>query len=167
VQDQKITMQTEDYNKRDPTRKLILKPEFDEKVALLKFYPGMNSAAIGWCVENGYKGIVLEGTGLGHVGEYQFESVRKAVEHNIVVAMASQCIWGRVNMNVYDTGRDLLTLGVVPLEDMLSETALVKLMWIFGQTKDSEEAKRLLKTNIAGEFSQRTLPEEIGKEQGE
>jgi glutamyl-tRNA(Gln) amidotransferase subunit D len=165
AQDQKITMQTEDYNKRDPTKKLILKPEFNDKVALLKFYPGMNPAAIGSYVENGYKGIILEGTGLGHVGEYLFESIRKAVEHNIVVATASQCIWGRVNMNVYDSGRDLLALGVIPLEDMLSETALVKLMWIFGQTNNPEEAKKLLKTNISQEFSQRTLLEKTENEQ--
>jgi glutamyl-tRNA(Gln) amidotransferase subunit D len=78
--------------------------------------------------------------------------------------MASQCIWGRVNMNVYDTGRDLLALGVIPLEDMLAETATVKLMWIFGQTNDVEEAKRLLETNIAGEFSQRTTYEEEAKQ---
>jgi glutamyl-tRNA(Gln) amidotransferase subunit D len=63
-------------------------------------------------------------------------------------------------MNVYDTGRDLLALGVIPLEDMLAETATVKLMWIFGQTENTEEAKKLLKTNIAGEFSNRTIYEE-------
>jgi glutamyl-tRNA(Gln) amidotransferase subunit D len=164
IQNQKITMQTEDYNKRDPTKKLILKPEFDEKVALLKFHPGMNPTIIDWSVRNGYKGIILEGTGLGHASEYCFEAIRNAVKHQIIVAMTSQCIWGRVNMNVYDTGRDLLALGVIPLEDMLSETALVKLMWIFGQTKDFEEAKKLLKTNIAGEFSPRTLSEKIGEE---
>jgi glutamyl-tRNA(Gln) amidotransferase subunit D len=79
-----------------------------------------------------------------------------------VVALASQCIWGRVNMNVYDTGRDLLALGVIPLEDMFPETALVKIMWVLGQTRDSKEAKKLLKINIAGEFSPRTLPQEIG-----
>jgi glutamyl-tRNA(Gln) amidotransferase subunit D len=164
TQDQKIIMSTEDYKKRDPARKLILKPEFDEKVALLKFYPGMNPAVIGWCVENRYKGVVLEGTGLGHVSAYCFDAIKNAVEHNIVVAMVSQCIWGRVNMNVYDSGRDLLALDVIPLEDMLPETALVKLMWIFGQTKDFEEAKKLLKTNIAGEFSPRTLSEKEGNE---
>jgi glutamyl-tRNA(Gln) amidotransferase subunit D len=92
--------------------------------------------------------------------------VQKAVEHGIVVGMASQCIWGRVDMNVYETGRDLVALGVVPLEDMLSETALVKLMWIFGQTKDQKEAEGLLKKNIAGEYSPRTLPKKIGEEQG-
>ena len=164
IQDQKTIMLTEDYKKRDPARRLTLKPEFDEKVALLKFYPGMNPTIIDWYVENEYRGVVLEGTGLGHVSEYCFKAIKKAAEHNIVVAMTSQCIWGRVNMNVYDSGRDLLALGVIPLEDMLSETALVKLMWIFGQTEDFKEAKKLLKTNIAGEFSPRTLSEKIGNE---
>ncbi len=167
IQNQKITMLTEDYKKRDPARKLTLKPKFDEKVALIKFHPGINPAIIDWHVENKYKGIVLEGTGLGHVGSYCFNAIKNAVEHNIVVAMTSQCIWGRVNMNVYDQGRDLLALGVIPLEDMLAETATVKLMWIFAQTNDVEEAKKLLKTNIADEISPRTLSEEISKQQGE
>jgi len=162
IQDQKITMLTKDHKRRDSTRMLELKPEFHEKVALTKFYPGINPALIDWYAENGYKAIVLEGTGLGHVGKYCFEAIKNAVKHNIVVAMTSQCIWGRINMNVYDQGRDLLALGVIPLEDMLPETALVKLMWIFGQTKNNEEAKRLLKTNIAEEFSPRTLPQEVG-----
>ena len=162
IENGKITMLTEEYRKRDQKRKLVLKPEFDEKVALIKFYPGMNPKIIEWYVENGYKGIILEGTGLGHVGRYCFEAVRNAVRKNVVVAMTSQCIWGRVNMNVYDQGRDLLALGVIPLEDMLAETAAVKLMWIFGQTEDVEEAKKLLSTNIANEFSLRTLLEKMG-----
>ena len=160
VQNQKITMLTDEYRKRNSTRKLASKPEFDEKVALIKFYPGMNPATIDWYVENKYRGIILEGTGLGHVGSYIFKAIRNAVEHNVIVGMTSQCIWGRVDMNVYDQGRDLLALDVIPLEDMLPETATVKLMWIFGQTEDVEEAKRLLKTNIVGEISPRTLAEE-------
>ena len=63
-------------------------------------------------------------------------------------------------MNVYDTGRDLLSFGVIPLDDMFAETGLVKLMWVLGQTSDVQEAKTLLKTNIAGEFTPRTLPQE-------
>jgi glutamyl-tRNA(Gln) amidotransferase subunit D len=159
IQDQKIQMLTQDYKRRSPGNKLVLKPEFNEKVALIKFYPSMNPAVIDWHVENGYRGIILEGTGLGHVSNACYNAIRKAVENGTVVAMTSQCIWGRVNMNVYDTGRDLQALGVIPLEDMLPETALVKLMWIFGQTSNIEEAKSLLKTNIAGEISPRTLPE--------
>ncbi|NWG11505.1 Glu-tRNA(Gln) amidotransferase subunit GatD, partial [Candidatus Bathyarchaeota archaeon] len=117
IENQKITMQTEDYKKRDPTRKLTLKPEFNEKVALVKFYPSMNPATINWYVEHNYKGIVLEGTGLGHVGKYCFDAIKNAIQHNVLVAMTSQCIWGRVNMNVYDSGRALLAIGVIRLED--------------------------------------------------
>ncbi|MEM2971668.1 MAG: Glu-tRNA(Gln) amidotransferase subunit GatD [Candidatus Bathyarchaeia archaeon] len=157
VENQKVIMLTENYRKRDPARTLELKPKFEEKVALIKFYPSMNSAVIDWHVENGYKGIILEGTGLGHVGRHCFDAIKRAVEKGVVIAMTSQCVWGRVNMNVYDCGRDLQALGVIPLEDMLAETALVKLMWIFGQTSNVEEAKKLLKTNIAGEFSLRTI----------
>jgi glutamyl-tRNA(Gln) amidotransferase subunit D len=87
--------------------------------------------------------------------------VRKAVTKDVIVAMTSQCLWGRVNMNVYDAGRDLQAQGVIPLEDMLPETALVKLMWVLGQTKNVEEARRLLTTNIAGEISPRTLTERL------
>jgi len=157
IENGKITVLTEDYCRRDKNRELVVKPEFDEKVVLLKFHPSFNPEVIEWYVENGYKGIVLEGTGLGHVGKYCLQAVRKAVESGVLVAMTSQCIWGRVNMNVYDQGRDLLALGVVPLEDMLPETALVKMMWTFGQTKNLEEAKHLLTTNIAHEISPRTL----------
>lgn len=160
VEDEKITMLVQDYEKRDPNRKLALKPDFDDKVALVKFHPGLDPESIEWYINNDYKGIILEGTGLGHVGSYFFSAIRNAVKVDVVVAMTSQCIWGRIDMNVYDQGRDLLAMGVIPLDDMLPETALVKLMWIFGQTEDTEEAKRLLTANLAHEISARTLPEE-------
>jgi len=167
IKDQEITMLTDDYKKRDPAKKLILKPAFSDKVALVKFHPGLDPEIINYYVDRGYKAILLEGTGLGHVSKHCFGAIENAVKHSVIVALASQCIWGRVNMHVYDTGRDLLTRGVIPLEDMFPETALVKLMWVMGQTTSVEEAKKLLKTNIAGEFSPRTLPEEIGDEGGE
>ena len=154
-----VIMLTRDYRKRDKARKFVLKPNFEEKVALLKFHPSFSPEVIGHLVSKGYKGLVFEGTGLGHISHQCIASVRKAVENSVIVAMTSQCIWGRVDMNVYDTGRDLLNAGVIPLEDMLSETALVKLMWTLGQTKNLEEAKKLLIKNIAGEISPRTLSE--------
>jgi glutamyl-tRNA(Gln) amidotransferase subunit D len=153
-------MQTDKYQRRDPNKKLVLKPNFSEKVALVKFYPGLDPSIIDFYVEKGMKGILLEGSGLGHVSKFCFNAIKNAVGKGVVVALSSQCIWGRVNMNVYDTGRDLLSFGVVPLDDMFPETGLVKLMWSLGQTNDIEEAKNLLKTNIAGEFSPRTLPQD-------
>jgi len=167
INNQEVTMLTEDYAKRDSTKKLILKPVFNDKVALIKFHPGLTPEIIDWYVDKDYKGILLEGSGLGHVSKYCFGAIENAVKQGVVVALASQCIWGRVNMNVYDTGRDLLTRGVIPTADMFPETALVKLMWVLGQTSDPEEAKKLLTTNVAGEFSPRILPEEIGGEGGE
>jgi glutamyl-tRNA(Gln) amidotransferase subunit D len=166
IQDQEISMLTKDYRKRQPQCKLSLQPDFNEKVALVKFYPSMDPSVLDSYVQKGYRGLVFEGTGLGHVSKYCHEAIRNAVEHDVIVAMTSQCIWGRVNMNVYDSGRDLQALGVIPLEDMLAETALVKLMWVLGQTTDAEEAKKLMRTNIAGELSPRTVLDKIGEEQG-
>ncbi len=160
IQDLKVTMTGDTYQKRDPKRKLILKPDFSDKVALVKFYPGLDPSVIDFYVEKGFKGILLEGSGLGHVSKFCFEAIKHATAKGVVVALASQCIWGRVDMNVYDTGRDLQSFGVVPLEDLFPETGLVKLMWALGQTDDPQEAIKLLKTNIAGEYSSRTLPQE-------
>jgi glutamyl-tRNA(Gln) amidotransferase subunit D len=164
--DQGIIMLTKEFRKRDPDTKLILKSQFCDKVALVKFHPGLDPAVMDWYVEKGIKGIILEGSGLGHVSKACFGAIQNAVSHGVLVALASQCIWGRVNMNVYDTGRDLQNLGVVPTDDMFPETALVKLMWTLGQTSDLVEAKKLFKTNIAGEFSPRTLPQEASIKEG-
>lgn len=162
VEDDELTVLTKSYKKRDFSRELKLKPDFNERVALLKFHPDLNSQVIDWYVEKGYRGIILEGTGLGHVGNYLFSAIRKAIGKEVIVAMASQCIWGRLDMNVYDQGRDLLAMGVLSLEDMLPETAFVKLMWVLGQTSNTEEAKKLLKENLVNELSPRTLHEKIG-----
>ena len=153
VLNQKIVIENEDYQSRDSSKELILKADFCDRVALVKFYPGMDPSVIDFYVNQGFRGILLEGSGLGHVSSVCFDAIRNATAKGVVVALASQCIWGRVNMNVYDTGRDLLSLGVVPLEDMFPETGLVKLMWALGQSDDAEEVKLLLKTNISGEFT--------------
>ena len=156
VVDDKIEIVDSSFRPRDKSRKLVVKPDFSDKAALIKFYPGMSSSIIDHLVDDGFRGIVLEGTGLGHVGNYLFDSVRRAVREGVVVAMTSQCLWGRVNMNVYDTGVDLLRMGVVPLEDMLPETAYVKMSWALAQTDEPAEVVELLRTNIANEFSPRT-----------
>ncbi len=169
IENRSISMLTNDYQKRDSSRKLALKPKFEQKVALIKFFPGMDPSVIDFYTEKNYRGIILEGTGLGHISKYCHQALKKAIQQGLVVAMTSQCIWGRINMNVYYSGRDLQALGIIPLEDVLPETALVKLMWVLAQTKDSEEAKRLLTTNVANEFSPRSIPEKMSyrREQGD
>ncbi len=157
LEDGKITMIAEKYHQRDTNRSLSIKPNFSEKVVLIKFHPGADKRLISWCLKNSFKGIVLEGTGLGHVSMDYFSVLKRAIDEGILVGMTSQCLWGRVNMNVYDTGRELTRIGVVSLDDMLPETALVKMMWVLGQTQNREEAKNLLQKNIANELSDRTI----------
>ena len=164
VERQKVEMLTENYTKRDQNREAKVEPAFEERVALVKFYPGMPPEIIGWYLEKGYKGLILEGTGLGHISSYSFEPIKTAIQQGVVVGMTSQCMWGRVNMNVYNQGRDLLSLGVIPLEDMIPETAVVKLMWALGQAGRAAEAKKLLTKNIAGEFTPRSLPQKIWRD---
>lgn len=156
VEGERIEVTMEDYLPRDKTRALSLRAKFDEKVALVKFHPGFSPKIVDWYAREGYHGLILEGTGLGHVGKHCFPHIKRAVRSGLLVGMTSQCIWGRINMNVYETGRDLLDLGVIPLGDMLPETALVKSMWALGEAKNLDEAKDLMLTNFAHEFLSRT-----------
>jgi len=149
-----------DLNVRDHSRKVRLIGKFEENVALLKFWPGMDPSVCDWYAGKGCRGIILEGTGLGHVGKPFQDHLRRLTAQGIFVGMTSQCLWGRVNMKVYDTGRDLQGVGVVPLNDMLPETALVKLMWALSQTNDPVKVKEIMVTNFAHEIGARTLPSE-------
>jgi glutamyl-tRNA(Gln) amidotransferase subunit D len=146
-----------DFPVRGGSSKVVCKSNFDDRVALTKFYPGMDPGIIDWYVAKDYRGLILEGTGLGHVSARCYPSLKHAVDKGIFVGMTSQCIWGRVDMNVYSTGIDLQKIGVTPLEDMLPETALVKLMWVLGQTDNARKIAEMMQTNMAGEISPRRL----------
>lgn len=126
------------------------KTKFDGRVALLKYHPGFDPKMIAHAAGAGYKAIILEGTGLGHVSKECFPALQKAIDAGVIVCMTSQCIWGRVRMTVYDTGRDLLGIGVVPLSDMISEAATAKAMWVLANAKD---VKKVMQENVANEIS--------------
>lgn len=134
-------------------REYVPKINFDTRVALIKYYPGIDQKMIEHLLTDGYKAIIFEGTGLGHIGKTMYESVDKAKKKGLFIGMTSQCIDGMVRMTVYESGRDLLNLGIVPLSDMIPETALVKAMWALGNSKKSDEMENMMKENIALEFS--------------
>jgi len=125
----------------------------DTKVALVKYYPGFDPNLLNQIIEMGYKGIIFEGTGLGHIGKVMYENVKKANEKGIFLGMTSQCVDGRVRMTVYESGRDLLNLGIIPLENMIPEVALVKAMWAIGNSQNNEEVKKIMLQNIASELT--------------
>ncbi|MFQ5997819.1 MAG: Glu-tRNA(Gln) amidotransferase subunit GatD [Candidatus Bathyarchaeia archaeon] len=145
------------FGKRVKNKKVKLNPNFDERVLLLQTYPGLSPKILDWAIENQYRGIVLAGTGLGHANQDLFNGIGKAVQHGLLLTMTSQCLWGSTSMNVYDTGRDLLHLGVLPAGDMLPEVALVKMMWLLAQDLSKDEIKTLMQKNIAGELYERRL----------
>ncbi len=135
-------------------RELELYDKLEEKVILIKYFPGLKPDILDYYYENGYRGFVIEGTGLGHVSTDWIETLERIAENSLVV-MTSQCLWGRVCDRVYDTGRYLLKAGVIEGEDMLPETALVKVMWLLANY-DLEDARKLVKENLVGEINYRT-----------
>lgn len=156
VTDEKIELKLFGLPSRGGLNSFLARTKFEGKVALVKFYPGFDPMLIDALVQKEFKGIVLEGTGLGHVSSNCYISIQKATNNGVLVGMTSQCVWGRVRMTVYSTGRDLLKLGVIPLADILPETALVKMMWVLGNFHKEEEQKSLMGQNVCGEMSERS-----------
>lgn len=152
-----IIINKKDLNTRNDGR-YVFNPKFSDKALLLKFFPGMSNEILEDIWMRGYRGIIMEGSGLGHVARRLIPTLKKILEDGVFIGMTSQCIYGRVNMRVYSTGRDLLKIGVTPLDDMLPETAYVKLSWTLAQTTDVEEVKKIMLTPLAGEIGERSLP---------
>ena len=140
-----------EYKKRGE-QKLMIKDHIEPKCSLVKFYPGADPSIVDHYAAR-YKGLVIEGTGLGHVSTEWVPHIEKAVRKGVHIVMTSQCLGGRICDLVYDTGRDLLEAGIIEGGDMLPETALVKLMWVLGRTDDPDEVRTLMRKNIAGEIS--------------
>jgi glutamyl-tRNA(Gln) amidotransferase subunit D len=124
--------------------------KWDERVSMILSYPGLWPEHIEDVV---LKATVIVGTGLGHIARRCLPGIEAVIKKGAHVVMASQCIHGRVNMNVYSTGRDLLQMGVLPAEDMLPEVAYIKMMWILGHTEDPQRVRELFLTDIAGELN--------------
>ena len=143
----------EDYRRRDKSA-VRVDPVYDERTTILYYYPGMHPDLVDALVEKGYHGIVIAGTGLGHVNKPLYPALKRAIEQGVHVVMAVQTLWGYAQMYVYDTGRDP-DIGIVPLDNMLPETALMKLSWVLAHTRDHAEVARMMTTPIAHEITPR------------
>ncbi len=155
VSREKVTPLREDYKRRRNDNNVKVNAVFDDRVAIVYYYPNMKPDMIDSLIDNGYKGIVIAGTGLGHVNKPLYPALKRAKEKGVAVYMTVQTLWGYVQMYVYDTGRDMMELGVIPAANMLPEVAYVKLGWALGQTDDPEKVKEIMLTPIAGEITER------------
>ena len=163
------------FKKADHAKKggeISIKPKFEEKVGLLKIHVNMFPEQ--FSLFKGYKGLVIEGTGLGHtpgqcpnewcdVHKKIYPAIKEVIDSGCIVVMTTNCVYGRVQMNVYDKGRDLQELGVLSGEDMLAETALMKLSWLLGN-HNSEDVTTLIKKNLRGEINERISEKEFVEE---
>ena len=152
---EKITPLRNDYNKRRSDTKVNINTAFEEKVSIVYYYPNMMPDIIDSLVEKGYRGIVIAGTGLGHVNKPVYPALKRAHEAGVAVYMTVQTLWGYVQMYVYETGREMMDLGVIPTANMLPEVAYVKLAWALGQTDDLHKVKEIMLHPIAGEITER------------
>jgi len=140
--------------------KVKLDAKFEDKVALVKIYPGQSPDILDYYVKKKYKGIVLEMSGLGHAPTMRSRKgwTRKLKEiqsNGLIVCATAQTIHGRLNPMVYSNGRELLGTGIIYLEDMLSETALVKLGYVLAKITDKIEIRKLMLTNMVHELNDR------------
>jgi glutamyl-tRNA(Gln) amidotransferase subunit D len=148
--------------KRAQKGEVVADTKFEEKVAIVKTYPNANPEMIDFLVDRKYKGIVVEATGLGHapLGDMSWERpLKRAIDSRVAVVFTPQTLYGRLNPFVYDVARNLKSLGVIYAEDMLPETAYVKLGWVLGHGLDP--AEEMVKDYV-GEISERSEELEVG-----
>ena len=155
VDREKITPIRSDYNRRRKDRNATITPVFEERVALVYYYPNMQPDIIDSLVENDYRGIIIAGTGLGHVNKQVYPAIERATKAGVAIYMTVQTLWGYVHMFVYDTGRDLMAKGIIPTENMLPEVAYIKLGWTLAQTDDLEEVREIMLRPICRDMTER------------
>ncbi len=144
-----------DYNHRRKDKDVLVNPVFEERISLIYYYPNMNPDIIDSIIDMGYKGIVIAGTGLGHINKPLYPAIKRAAKKGVAIYMTVQTLWGYVHMYVYDTGRDLMSMGIIPAENMLPEVAYIKLGWALGQTSDLEKVKEIMLTPICDDITER------------
>ncbi len=149
-------------HKKRQKSKVKVDAVFEDKVALVKFYPGQEPDILDYYLKKKYKGIVIEMSGLGHVitegNKNWIPKLKELIKKGVTICAACQTLYGRLDPYVYSPGRELQELGIIYLEDMLPETALVKLGWILGHkeiAKNREKIKEMMLKNISHEFNER------------
>lgn len=136
--------------------KIFRKPEFFDEmnpgVIDVKITPGLNPQMLLPLLEQ-YRGIVLEGFGLGGLPEYGhcdwFPVIQKLIQSGVAVAVTTQVPEEGSDMNIYEVGKKYIdNLDILEGGTMTSEAMVVKLMWILGQTKEPKKVRDLFYKKI-------------------
>jgi glutamyl-tRNA(Gln) amidotransferase subunit D len=152
------------FRKRSEGRKIVLRDKFAEPVALLYHHPGFALSILETAIAD-CKGVVIAGTGLGHVSDEMTEIIARAGERGYPVVITTQTIYGRTGLNVYSTGRKLQQALVIDGQDMLAEVALVKLMWVLAHAPRPHDVRGMMERNLVGEIAERRTFEGSGEDE--
>jgi glutamyl-tRNA(Gln) amidotransferase subunit D len=158
IDDSGVTWFKDDVRPRGRVEDFYLDTKIDPRVGMLYSYPGMSPDILDSMVDRGYHGVVIIGTGLGHVGTDMFPALERCQEEEIPVVLVVEPLFGYIQLRVYETGRDMLARGVIEGANMLPSAAYTKLIWVLGHTRNIEEVKRLMQTDVAGEITSREGP---------
>jgi glutamyl-tRNA(Gln) amidotransferase subunit D len=150
---QKVTFFKDDVKRRGDIADTWINTKIDDRVAILYFYPGMDPDMLDAVVDKDYHGVVFIGTGLGHVNTDMYPALERAQEAEIPICIIVEPLYGFTNLRVYETGRDMLAKGVFEGANMIPCTAYAKMIWTLGQTRDYDEVRKIMTTNIAGEIT--------------
>ena len=155
IDPRRIRYLRDDYKRRRADRSVKINTAFESKVTILYYYPNMLPDVVDAVVDKGYRGIIIAGTGLGHVNRPLYPALQRAADKGVHMYMTVQTLWGYVQMYVYETGREIMELGVVPAANMLPEVAYMKLCWALGQSDDREAVKRIMLAPVCDETTDR------------
>jgi glutamyl-tRNA(Gln) amidotransferase subunit D len=147
-----ISIQAKDYKKRGADATTEADTDLDERVGLVYTHPGIDPKVFEFYGNAGYKGLVIAGTGLGHAPHTTFPAIKAIIDQGVSVVMVVQTLWGFTGLNVYETGREELALGIIDGKSMLPEVAVAKLMWVLGHEQNPATIKEMMETNLRGEI---------------
>lgn len=140
-------------NEESPT---VFHYELDANIATLKMFPGITKSVVESITTIPHlKALVIETFGAGNTTTERWfiDCLKKAIENNVIIVNISQCISGSVEQGKYETSSALKEIGVIGGKDLTFESAITKLMYLFGKKLPINEVKTLMQQSIRGELS--------------
>jgi L-asparaginase len=139
-----------------PEKKLLVHKTFNNNIAVLKLFPGINPDFVKAIVNTaGLKALIIETFGSGNAPTYNWfiEELRGFLEKGGIILNITQCHGGSVEMGLYETSREMLKAGVLSGRDITSEASVTKLMHLLGTYTNKEKIVSLINMSLAGEIS--------------